>query len=82
MKVKSIETFVVGNASIHRGGPYWVFVKLTTACGIVGYGEIYGVAFHPKTLTAMVDDLFERHVVDADPFKIERHFRHVYSSGF
>ncbi len=82
MKVKSIETFVVGNASIHRGGPYWVFVKLTTACGIVGYGEIYGVAFHPKALTTMVDDLFERHFVDADPFRIERHFRHVYSSGF
>ena len=51
MKLKDIKTFVVGNTSIHRGGPYWVFVKVTTDTGIVGYGEIYGVAFHPKALT-------------------------------
>ena len=82
MKLKDIKTFVVGNTSIHRGGPYWVFVKVTTDTGIVGYGEIYGVAFHPKALTAMIDDLFDRHFTGADPFKIERHFRHVYSAGF
>ena len=82
MKVKDIKTFVVGNASIHRGGPYWVFVKITTDNGIVGYGEVYGVAFHPKALSVMIDDLFERHFVGVDPFKIERHFRHVYSAGF
>jgi len=82
MKISSIETFVVGNASIHRGGPYWVFVKVSTACGIVGYGEIYGVAFHPKALTVMIDDVFERHIEGTDPFKIERLFRHIYSSGF
>ncbi len=82
MKVKDIRTFVVANASIHRGGPYWVFVKVTTDTGVVGYGEVYGVAFHPKALTTMIDDLFERHFVGADPFKIERHFRHVYSAGF
>ncbi|MFK7965495.1 MAG: mandelate racemase/muconate lactonizing enzyme family protein [Burkholderiaceae bacterium] len=82
MKIDSIKTFVVGNSSLHRGGPYWVFVKVTTACGVVGYGEVYGVAFHPKALTVMIDDLFERHFVGADPFKLERHFRHVYSSGF
>ena len=82
MKISAIKTFVVGNQSIHRGGPYWVFVKVTTACGVVGYGEIYGVAFHPKALVAMIDDMFERHIEGADPFKIERLYRHVYSSGF
>lgn len=39
MKIKDIKTFVVGNKSIHRGGPYWVFVKVTTDCGTVGYGK-------------------------------------------
>ena len=82
MKIKDLETFVVGNASIHRGGPYWVFVKVTTACGIVGYGEVYGVAFRPKALVGMIEDIFELHFEGADPFKIERLFRHVYSSGF
>ncbi len=39
MKISDIETFVVGTPPPHRGGPYWVFVKLTTDNGIVGYGE-------------------------------------------
>ena len=82
MKIKDIKSFIVGNSSIHRGGPYWVFVKVTTDNGIVGYGEVYGVVFHPKALVPMIDDVFERHFVGADPFKIERHFRHVYSAGF
>ncbi len=82
MKLEEIKTFVVGNASIHRGGPYWVFVKVTTDTGVIGYGEVYGVAFHPKALVAMIDDLFDRHFYGADPFNIERHFRHVYSGGF
>ncbi len=82
MKIQDIKTFVVGNASIHRGGPYWVFVRVTTDTGIRGYGEVYGVAFHPKALVHMIDDVFERHFVGADPFKNERHFRHVYSAGF
>lgn len=82
MKIKDIKTFVVANPSIHRGGPYWVFVRVTTDTGIKGYGEIYGVAFHPKALVAMIDDMFDRHFVGADPFQIERHFRHVYAAGF
>lgn len=82
MKIKDIKTFVVANPSLHRGGPYWVFVRVTTDNGITGYGEIYGVAFHPKTLVHMVDDVFERHILGADPFQIERLWRLVYSSGF
>ncbi len=52
MKIKDIKTFVVANPSLYRGGPYWVFVKVTTACGTVGYGEVYGVAFHPRRWSA------------------------------
>lgn len=54
MKVRDIKTYTVGNPDLHRGGPYWVVVKVTTDDGIVGYGEIYGVAFHPKVLAAML----------------------------
>ncbi len=82
MQLKDIKTFVVGNSDLHRGGPYWVFVKVTTDNGIVGYGEVYGVAFHPNVLTKMIDDVFDRNFVGADPFKIERLWRLVYSSGF
>jgi len=82
MKITDIETFVVANPPPSRGGPYWVFVRLTSDDGIQGYGEIYGVAFHPKALTGMIDDVFERHVAGADPLRIERLWRLVYSAGF
>lgn len=82
MQIKDIKTFVVANASSHRGGPCWVFVRVTTVTGIKGYGEVYDVAFHPKALVPMIDDMFERHFVGRDPFQIEQHFRHVYSAGF
>jgi 2-dehydro-3-deoxyphosphogalactonate aldolase len=82
MKLTDIRTFVVANPDIYRGGPYWVFVKVTTDTGIVGYGEVYGVAFHPTALVGMIDDVFARHFTGADPFKIERLWRQVYSSGF
>ena len=48
MKLQSIETFVVGNPPPSRGGRYFIFVQLHTACGIVGVGEIYNATFSPK----------------------------------
>ena len=41
MKITDIKTFVVGNPPPHFGGNYFVFLKLTTDNGIVGYGEVY-----------------------------------------
>jgi 2-dehydro-3-deoxyphosphogalactonate aldolase len=82
MKITDLETFVVGNPPPHFGGLYWVFVKLTTDHGVVGYGEIYAVPFHPDVVAQMIADVGERHVIGADPFKIERLWRNVYSSGY
>ncbi len=82
MKITDFKTFVVGNPPPHYGGKYFIFVKLTTDSGISGYGEVYSVPFHPKTAAVMVDDICERYLVGWDPFKIERLWRIVYSSGF
>jgi galactonate dehydratase len=82
MKITDIRTFVVGNPPPHYGGRYWVFVKLTADDGIEGLGEIYCVPFHPQTVARMVEDVGERYVVGSDPFKIERLWRIVYSSGY
>ena len=82
MKITDFKTFVVGNPPPHYGGKYFIFVKLTTDSGISGYGEVYSVPFHPKTAAAMVEDVCERYLVGWDPFKIERLWRIVYSSGF
>jgi len=82
MKIKDFKTFVVGNPPPHYGGRYWIFVKLVTDSGIVGYGEVYAATFGPHTIARMIEDVCERWVVGADPFKIERLWRNVYGSGY
>ena len=82
MKLKKIKTFIVGTPPPHFGGKYWVFIKLITDKDIIGYGEIYSVPFHPNVVSKMIEDVFERCVKDKDPFKIEKLWRTIYSSGY
>lgn len=82
MRISSFETFVVGNPSPHKGGRYFIFVKLVTDDGIVGYGEVYTATFSPHVVTSMIEDVCERHVVGIDPHHIERLWRVVYGRGY
>ncbi len=82
MKLAGIQTFVVGNPPPHFGGRYFVFVKLTTACGISGLGEAYCVPFDPHLVARMIEDVFARYAEGRDPHDIEALWRRVYSSGF
>jgi 2-dehydro-3-deoxyphosphogalactonate aldolase len=82
MKITDIKIYTVANPPPHFGGQYWVFLKLITDSGVEGIGEVYAVPFHPHVVKQMVVDVFERYVVDSDPFKIERLWRLIYSSGY
>lgn len=82
MRITDCETFVVGNPPPHFGGRYFIFVKLVTDDGIVGYGEIYAATFGPHVIEQMTRDVVERHVIGADPFRIERLWRAVYGRGY
>ena len=82
MQVTEVKTYVVANPPPYHGGPYWIFLKLTTNDNVKGFGEVYGVPFHPDTVTRMIEDVVERYVINSDPFKIERLWRVIYSSGF
>lgn len=82
MKLDALDIFVVGTPPGTWGGRYFIFVKLTTDTGIVGYGEVYAAAVGPKAMTAVIEDVFERHMLGQSPDAIERMFRRVYSSGF
>lgn len=82
MKIVDVNTFVVANPPPSFGGRYFVFVKLTTDDGIVGYGEAYAATFAPQVITAGLIDVAERHLVGEDPFHIERFWRRAYSRGF
>ncbi len=82
MKITDLKTYVVENPPPHYGGRYWVFVKLTNDNGVTGYGEAYSIPFHPQIVARMIEDVYERHVMGSDPFKIERLWRIIYSSGY
>jgi len=82
MKITQIQTFVVGTPPPHFGGLYWIFVKLTTDTGVEGIGEVYSVPFNPHVVEDMIDDVFQRWVMDTDPFRIEQLWRRAYSTGF
>ena len=82
MKIADCKTYVVANPPPHHGGAYFVFLKLTTDDNIEGFGEVYGVPFHPHKVTQLIEDVVESYVVGWDPFKIESLWRIIYSSVY
>lgn len=82
MHINDLTFFIVGNPPPRKGGRYFLFVKLTTACGVTGIGEIYAASFAPKVIEAMTFDVFERHFLKADPHNIEALWRAVYGRGY
>jgi len=82
MKIADVRTFVVGNPPPYHGGMNWVFLKLVTDGGTVGYGEAYGVPFEPLTVAHLIESIGERLIIGSDPFRIERLWRTVYTSGY
>ncbi|MGC1489227.1 MAG: mandelate racemase/muconate lactonizing enzyme family protein, partial [Albidovulum sp.] len=82
MKLKDLEVFIVAPPAPGWGGRYWIFTKLTTDDGIVGYGECYASSVSPKVMEAVIEDVFNRHMADENPENIELMFRRGYSSGF
>jgi len=82
MKITDCETFVVGNPPPSFGGRYWIFVKLTTDDGVVGYGEVYSLPFSPNVVEAMISDTAERFLLGEDPHHIERFWRRAYGAGY
>src|SRR5690349_1135795 len=82
MKITGLKTFVVGNPKPNRGGRYFVFLKLLTDDGIEGLGEVRVSTFAPQTVTRMIEDVFAHHVIESDPFQIERLWRNVYGRGY
>ena len=82
MKITDFRTFVVGNPPPRFGGRYFLFVRLETDTGIVGYGEIYAATFSAHTMAAMAADTAERHLIGHDPFHVEQLWRRVYGTGY
>ena len=70
MKIQDIETFIV-HPPVSKN---WVFVKITTDNGIVGWGEAYTQLDRDTAITAHVEEM-KRYLIGRDPMQIG-HFRH------
>jgi 2-dehydro-3-deoxyphosphogalactonate aldolase len=82
MKIVDLKTFVVGNPPPTRGGRYFLLLKLVTDNGIEGLGECYAASFGPSVFEPFARDIFEKHLLGADPFRIEALWRNVYGRGY
>ncbi len=82
MHIKDVKTWVVGNPPPQTGGRYFIFVKLVTDGGVVGYGEAYNATFDPHLTAKLIEDVATRYLVGRDPHDIETFFRLCYGSGF
>jgi galactonate dehydratase len=82
MKLQDLEVIVTAPPAPGWGGRYWILVKLTTDSGITGWGECYATSVGPKAMTAVIEDVFARHMAGENPENIELMFCRAYSSGF
>ncbi|MGI3165044.1 mandelate racemase/muconate lactonizing enzyme family protein [Pseudooceanicola sp. 200-1SW] len=82
MRLSDLDILVTAPPAPGWGGRYWILVKLTTACGITGWGEVYAASVGPEAMRAVIRDVFERHMAGESPEQIELMFRRAYSAGF
>ena len=61
--------------------PRWLFLKLETSDGLVGWGEPI-VEGRAHTVRAAVEELVETYLLGADPLRIEDHWQTMYRGGF
>ena len=72
MKLKDLEIFIVGNPPPGWGGKYFIFVKLISDNGFIGYGEVYSASIGPSSMKTVIEDVFYRHMKGENPENIER----------
>ncbi|QLK27557.1 galactonate dehydratase [Natrinema zhouii] len=61
--------------------PRWLFLKVTTSDGTVGWGEPV-VEGRARTVRAAVEELMEGYLLGEDPARIEHHWQRLYRGGF
>jgi galactonate dehydratase len=61
--------------------PRWLFLRVETSDGTVGWGEPV-VEGRAKTVRTAVEELFETYLLGEDPSRIEDHWQRMYRGGF
>jgi galactonate dehydratase len=76
MKIIDLKTFFV-NAGLRN----WLFVKLLTDEGIVGYGEA-SLEWQEKAVDSFIEEFIVRHVLGTNPFEIEKLWMRLYRGQY
>jgi len=66
---------------LYRVPPRWLFLRVETSDGITGWGEPV-VEGRARTVATAVEELFETHLLGADPLLVEDHWQEMYRGGF
>ena len=66
---------------LFRVPPRWVFLKIETSNGIVGWGEPV-LEGRSKTVAAATEELLDTYLLDKNPLLIEKHWQTMYRGGF
>ncbi|MEJ6391797.1 mandelate racemase/muconate lactonizing enzyme family protein [Gymnodinialimonas sp. 2305UL16-5] len=82
MKLDALEIFAIAPPAPGWGGRYWLIVRVTTACGITGLGEVYAAGVGPTAMRVVISDVFARHMHGESPENVELMSRRAQSSGF
>ncbi len=61
--------------------PRWLFLKVTTSDGTVGWGEPV-VEGRSKSVRSAVEELMDGYLLGEDPSRIEHHWQRLYRGGF
>ncbi|WP_313693497.1 galactonate dehydratase [Halorarum halobium] len=67
--------------AVYAVEPRWVFLKLTTSDGHVGWGEAVGLGGY-DTVTEAMEKLLDSYLVGENPARIEDHWSTMYRGGF
>ncbi|KZN26131.1 D-galactonate dehydratase [Haladaptatus sp. R4] len=73
MRITDYELFAVP--------PRWLFLRIETSDGLVGWGEPV-VEGRVKTVRGAVEELMDDYLVGEDPMPVEDHWQRLYRGGF
>jgi len=71
----------VENYELFAVPPRWLFLRIETSDGLVGWGEPV-VEGRVRTVRTAVEELMDNYLVGEDPSRIEDHWQTMYRGGF
>lgn len=61
--------------------PRWVFLRIETDTGLVGWGEAT-LAGHSRTTVSAIETIMDHYLLGTDPLEIERHWQAMYRGQY